>query len=119
MSALVDISLPQQFVIVCQNEVLAPHNVGLLVGPPAQDRAASRQPITIDLGTCGLPQPGDGFVTPSLHGAVAQGNCKTPPSGEWVTYENAASGNRMHQVLPVSVETLTILEMVLDVFWHI
>jgi len=65
------------------------------------------------------PRPGHGFVTRSLPRAVAQGKYKTPPSGEWVTYENAARGDRMHQVLPVSVETFTILEMVLDVFWHI
>lgn len=98
---------------------MAPHNGGLPVGPLAQDRAARRQPICFDLGDWSLPQPGHGFVTPSLAGAVAQGKYNTPPSGERVTYENVASSDRMQQVLPVSVETFSILEMVLDVFWHV
>ncbi|DBB15170.1 TPA: hypothetical protein ACH3X3_004175 [Trebouxia sp. C0006] len=75
----------------------APTPVVAINGSPAHDRAARRQPITFDLGNCRLPQPGHGFVTRSLPRAVAQGKYKTPPSGEWVTYENAASGDRMHQ----------------------
>jgi len=46
-------------------------------------------------------------VTPSLPGALAQGNYKTPPSGEWATFESAASSDRAYQVLPVSVEAFT------------
>ncbi len=62
---------------------------------------------------------GDGFVTPSLPGAVAQGNYKTPPSGEWVVYENAASSDRVYQVLPVTVKAFTALEIVLHVCGHL
>ena len=88
----------------------APLNRGLSVGPPAQDRAASRRPITVNLGNWSLPQVGDGFVTPSLPGAVGQGNYPTPPSREWAVYKNAASSNHAFQVLLVSVETFTTLD---------
>ncbi|DBA76101.1 TPA: hypothetical protein ACH3X1_009845 [Trebouxia sp. C0004] len=66
-------------------------------GPPAQDKAASRQAIIINLGDWSLPQPGDGFVTPSLPGASAQGNYKTPPSGQWAVYDNVASSDCAYQ----------------------
>ncbi|KAL0018833.1 hypothetical protein WJX77_008429 [Trebouxia sp. C0004] len=70
---------------------------GASPGPPAQDKAASRQAIIINLGNWSLPQPGDGFVTPSLPGASAQGNYKTPPSGEWAVYDNVASSDCAYQ----------------------
>ncbi len=98
---------------------MAPHDGGLSVGPLAQDRAARRQPITLNLGSLSLPQPGDGFVTPGLHKAVVEGKYKTPPSGVWVVYDNPASSDRVHQVLPVSVEAFVGLVMVLDVYWHL
>ena len=113
------ITLPQLFVNAAVEMTSAPLNGGLSVGPPAQDRAASRRPITINLGNWSLPQVGDGCVTPSLPRVVAQVNYPTPPSGEWAVYENAASSDRAFQVVPVSVETFTTLETVLDVCWHL
>ena len=58
MSALVEITLPQCFVNAAVELMSAPLNGGLSVGLPAQDRAASRQPITINLGSWSLPLPG-------------------------------------------------------------
>ena len=54
-------------------------------------------------------------MTPSLPGVVGHVEYKTPPSGEWVLYDNPASSDRAQQVLPVSVKAFTGLVMVLDV----
>ncbi|DBA88600.1 TPA: hypothetical protein ACH3X1_004247 [Trebouxia sp. C0004] len=79
----------------------APSTAVATNGLPAQDKAASRQPITSNLGNWSLPQPGDGFVTPSLPGAKAQGNYKTPPSGP---KKPEGCGKELMQKLPVYLE---------------
>ncbi len=95
------------------NQALVPHTDCPLTGAPAEDKAAPRRaalcPIAINLGSGGCLQSGEGFVTPGHPGALAQGNYKTPPSGEWALFNSAASADRARQVL--QFEAFGTLEM--------
>ncbi|DBA84279.1 TPA: hypothetical protein ACH3X2_006336 [Trebouxia sp. C0005] len=61
----------------------APTTVAAATEDKAAPRRPALRPIAIRLGSGGSLQPGEGFVTPSHPGALAQGNYNTPPSGEW------------------------------------
>ena len=65
--------------------------------------------ITIMLGNG--PQPGEGFVTPGYAKGMEQGDYKTPPSGEWMSYDSAGSSDRAYLVWLVSLGGVIALDV--------
>ncbi len=85
------------------NQALVFHNDCPFTGEPAEGKAAPKRPalrlIAINLGSGSRLQSGEGFVTHGHPVATAQGDYKTPTSGEWALFNSATSANQACQVL--------------------
>jgi hypothetical protein len=95
----------------CDLVVFASQSGWLSAGAPTQVKAAHARPalraITIKLGS--RPQPGEGFVSPSYARGLEQGDYKTPPSGQWMSFDSAGSSDRAYLVWLVSLEGVVVL----------
>ncbi|KAL0054814.1 hypothetical protein WJX82_002763 [Trebouxia sp. C0006] len=63
---------------------------------PEQAKASHSRPALrpINIKVRNESQPGEGFVTPGYAKGMDEGGYKTPPSGQWMSYESAGSGDR-------------------------
>ena len=57
------------------------------------------------------PQPGEGSVTPGYAKGMDEGDYKTPPSGQWVSFDSAGSGDRAYLVCLVSLRGVIALDV--------
>ncbi len=84
-------------------------SAGALTHAKASHTRPALRPITIMLGNG--PQPGEGFVTPGFAKGMEEGDYKTPPSGQWISFDSAGSGDRAYLVWLVSLEGVIALDV--------
>ena len=94
--------------------VFASQSGWLSAGAPEQAKAShtcpAQRPITIRLANG--PQPGQGFVTPGYAAkGMEEGDHNTPPSGEWISFDSAGSGDRAYLLWLVSLGGVIALDV--------
>ena len=93
--------------------VFASQSGWLFADAPEQAKAChsrpALRPITIMIGNG--PKPGEGSVTPGYAKGMDEGDYKTPPSGQWVSFDSAGSGDRAYLVCLVSLRGVIALDV--------
>ncbi|KAL0035785.1 hypothetical protein WJX77_002591 [Trebouxia sp. C0004] len=70
---------------------------GSSAGAPTHVKASHSRPALQAISIIGnRPQPGEGFVTPGYAKGMKEGDYKTPPSGQWTSFDSAGSSDRAY-----------------------